>query len=379
MKIAIVGAPYYAVPPVAYGGTERVIQYLIKGLLEEGHEPILLAAGDSKVDCQLIPIVPKAIALPLDRAELPAFRRKVKRIDAKTQDILAKLAPKVDVIHSHGFDLLPLQKYPSVTTLHVRLTLDDIDYYRDRKNLYYVSISQNQQISLPDLQYIGVVYNGMDPAEFPVVIKPENYLCYIGRFDRDKSPHLAIQLALRLGIKIKLAGKIDHEGNSYFDEEIKPLLRHPLVEYIGEVSHKDKIELVSKARCNLHPISFREPFGLTVMEAAYCGTPTLTIRRGSMPELIEEGRTGVLIEDFVEGYYRMQECFDMDRRYIAQRARTLFNYKTMTRQYLKAYQAVIGINQLHKKEEKLLRNLTAGARRQLQAMWETEEKSIDHL
>jgi len=374
VKVAVVGAPFYPIPPPMYGGTERVIQYLIKGLLEAGHEPILLASGDSTVDCKLIPITPKSIALPVDTADLSAFNRKVGRINRRTSKLLAELAPKVDVIHSHGFDLLPFQKYPSVTTLHNRLTLDDIDYYKKRKNLSYISISKNQQGPLPDLQYIGAVYNGMDPSEFPVITKPENYLSYIGRFDRDKSPHLAIQLALKLGIKIKLGGKIDHEGSYYFDQEIKPLLRHPLVEYLGEIKHKDKIELVSKARCNLHPITFREPFGLTVIEAAYCGTPTLSVRRGSMPELIEEDRTGVLVEDFVEGYHRIQECFSMDRRYIANRARALFNYRTMTRQYLRAYQTVIDIKSLQKKEEKLLNQLTRSTRQELEEIWKLEAR-----
>ena len=142
-------------------------------------------------------------------------------------------------------------------------------------------------------------------------------------------------------MKIKLAGKIDHESEGYFEEEIKPYLKHRLVEFLGEIGFEEKVELLSNAKCNLHPTNFREPFGLTVLEAAYCGTPTLAISRGSMPELIEPERTGMLVEDFVEGRHAIQNCFNMDREYISSRARQLFNYQNMSRHYLEAYATVI--------------------------------------
>jgi glycosyltransferase involved in cell wall biosynthesis len=175
------------------------------------------------------------------------------------------------------------------------------------------------------------------------VTSPGDYVCFLVRFDREKNPHLAIQLATNLGVRIKLAGKIDFQGEEYFDDCIRPYLDHPLVEYLGELEFGQEVELIAHARCNLHPTGFREPFGLTVLEAAYCGTPTLAIARGSMPELIEVGRTGMLVEDFVEGYHQIEECFAMDRNYIAQRTRLLFNYRTMTREYLEAYRRVIDI------------------------------------
>ena len=187
------------------------------------------------------------------------------------------------------------------------------------------------------------MYNGEDPALFPVVTAADDYVCFLGRFDREKNPHLAIQLATNLGIPIKVAGKIDFQAEGYFDEYIRPCLDHPLVEYLGELEFDEKVDVLAHARCNLHPTGFREPFGLTVLEAAYCGTPTLAIARGSMPELIDVGRLGVLVEDFVEGVHQIQECFDMNRNDIAQRARHLFNYATMTRQYVDAYRRVAQI------------------------------------
>jgi len=341
VRIAIVAGPYLPVPPKKYGGTEQVVYHLIKGLLELGHEPILLAPADSKVDCELVPITDKAIDFAKTPAELRKHSALVKKITNNTAKTLEKLLSRIDIIHSHGFDLKDFSRFPNLTTLHNTIGFNDLPYYHDRKQLYYVSISKNQQMACPNLQYVGTVYNGEDPAVFTIVDKPKNYLSFLGRMDRDKNPHLAIELAISLGMKIKLAGKIDHQGIDYFNQEIKPYLKHPLVEWLGELAEKEKIELISKARCNLHPTSFREPFGLTVLEAAYCGTPTLAINRGAMPEIIEEGRTGAMVQDFIEGYFKINECFSMDRRYIAQSARKRFNYQIMAGQYLRAYRKVI--------------------------------------
>ena len=341
MRVAIVAGPHLPVPPPRYGGTERIIYDLIRGLLEAGHEPILLASADSEVDCELFPIVDRAISFPADRGIFGRMSFFATGSTGSRANGFGGSLPRVDLIHSHGFDLIDFQDVPNLTTLHGAIEFDQLSYYRERSQLYYVSISRNQQQACPDLQYVGVVYNGEDPRPFPVVTEPEDYLCFLGRFDREKNPHLAIQLAISLGIPIKLGGKIDFQGADYFEQQVKPYLGHPLVEYLGELGLEEKAHLLAHARCNLHPTAFREPFGLTVLEAAFCGTPTLATARGSMPELIEVGRTGLLIEDFVEGVHQIEECFEMDRAYIAQRARHLFNYQTMTRDYLRAYERVL--------------------------------------
>lgn len=341
MRIAIVAGPHVPIPPIKYGGTELVIYYLIKGLMERGHEPILLGPGDSKVQCRLIPIVNKAIYFPATKASIIKSEFLKQKIFVHTEKLLRQLIPHIDIIHSHGFDLKHFKTVPNITTLHNHIELGAVKYYKKRQDLHYVSISKNQQDALPDLNYADVIYNGEDPDEFPIVTKPMRYVCFLGRFDREKNPHLAIQLAINLGIKIKVAGKIDYKGEGYFQEEVAKYFGHPLVEYLGELDSRQKVKLLSKAMCNLHPTGFREPFGLTVLEAAYCGTPTLAIAQGSMPELIEEGRTGLLVEDFVEGYHQIEKCFKMDRKYIAERSRSLFNYKSMALRYLKAYSKII--------------------------------------
>jgi glycosyltransferase involved in cell wall biosynthesis len=346
MRVAILADPYVPIPPPKYGGTEQVIINLIKGLQELGHEPVLFASGDSSVPCELIATTPEAVYFPATKLEMPAYMQKVNMIARRTESLLKKQLPSFDVLHWHAnmespFDMRKFAEHPHVATMHGPVRFKDINFVTENKNLNWVTISKNQQEAFPDLNYVGVVYNGENPAEFPIVTEPEDYVCFIGRFDREKNPHMAIMLAISLGIPIKIAGKIDYLGDGYFQDEIEPYLTHPLVEYMGELDFDAKVELMSKARCNLHPTGFREPFGLTIIEAAYCGTPTLAIRKGSMPELIEEGRTGLMVEDFIEGYHRLQECFDMDRLYVAKRARSLFNYRSMAEGYLKAYDKVI--------------------------------------
>ena len=341
MKIAIVANWFLPVPPVKYGGTEQVIFYIIKGLKELGHEPILIGTGDSDPGCPIIEITQKAQYFPTAIEEKEEHLKQNKIFENKIVEILHELKGKVDIIHSHGFDLSEFQDIPNVTTLHGKIGFDNVDYFIKRKKFPYIAISNNQQESLPELNYVGVVYNGEDPNAFPIVTEPEDYVCFLGRFDREKNPHLAIELAINKGIKIKIAGKIDFQGSAYFEEEVKSHLENPLVEYLGELNFVDKIKLLSNAKCNLHPTNFREPFGLTILEAAYCGTPTLAVARGSMPELIEEGRTGILVEDFVEGYAQLDKAFELDRSYIATRSRALFNYQTMAKQYVKIYEKVI--------------------------------------
>jgi glycosyltransferase involved in cell wall biosynthesis len=341
MRIAIIANPYVAIPPKKYGGSEQVIYYLIKGLKEHGHEPILFASEDSAVDCELIPIIRKASFFPRHPRELILFKRRMRQIDKRTAKKIRAILPEIDIIHSHEFDLKEFANFPNLTTLHGPITFDNMNFFKERKNLNYVSISENQQKAFPGLNYVSVVYNGEDPADFPIVTKPQNYICFMGRFDEEKSPHLAIELAINLGIKIKLAGKLDYLGYRYFREKVKPYFDHPLVEYLGELNFKDKVKLLSNAKCNLHPTYFREPFGLIPMEAAYCGTPTLAIARGAMPELIENGRTGMLVEDYIEGFHSINACFEMDREYIAKRSRRKFNYHNMTKDYIRAYRRVL--------------------------------------
>lgn len=347
MRVAIIAGPNVPVPPAKYGGTEQVIYYLIKGLTEAGHEPILVGPGDSTVDCEIIPIVERALYFPRYKSDLKIHLALEAQAEAETRKRLSEILPKIDIIHSHGFDLTPFKNFPNLTTIHYMIDFRHYEILNKRKSLYFASISQNQQAAYPQLKYIDNIYNGEDPSKFLFVAEPEDYVCFLGRFDRDKNPHLAIELAINMGIKIKFGGKIDYRAEGYFEEEVGRYFNHPLVEYLGELDFNQKIELLSKAKCNLHPTNFREPFGLTVLEAAYCGAPTLATARGSMPELIEPGRTGMLVEDFIEGRQHIEDCFAMDRHYISTRSRELFNYKNMANQYVSAYSRIIELMPSH--------------------------------
>jgi glycosyltransferase involved in cell wall biosynthesis len=381
MKIAVVAGPYIPVPPLKYGGTERVIYSLIKGLKELGHEPVLLGPGDSKPGCEVIPIVDKHIFFPRTEAGLPAFRKLVKASHKTTIRKLKEILPEIDIIHAHDIDIKEFADFPHLSTVHGPILFNQLDYYGRRKHMFFASISKNQQEAHPDMQWIGAVYNGEDPKEFPFIKRPENYVCFIGRLDREKNPHLAIELALTSGIKIKVAGKVDFLGNDYFNKEVKKYFRHPLVEFLGELDKKQSIKLLSKARLNLHPTTgFREPFGLTVLEAAYCGTPTLAVDRGSMPELIEDGRTGLLVEDMIEGYHQLEDLFTMDREYISRRARRLFNYQVMAKQYTRAYKKILSIYRMRRREEERVQRLTNESKKELELLWtrDAKRKELQH-
>lgn len=379
MKVLVIAEPYIAVPPIKYGGTERVIYYLIKGLQAQGHEVILLASADSEVDCKVIPICEKHIYFGKDREENKKVVRRVSRIHTKMKHIIREQIQNVDIIHSHGFDLIDFQDTPNITTLHGPFIFSQLKYFEKRKDLFFASISEDQQVGFPDLQYVGVCYNGLDPSEFPFVAKPDNYLCFVGRLDPEKNPHLAIELAIKLGMKIKVAAKLDWLGKDYYDSVLKPLFAHPLVEYLGEVAMKEKVDIISHAKVNLHPTGFREPFGLTVLEAAYCGTPTLAISKGSMPELIEEGRTGLLVDDFVEGYHHIERLYEMDRKYISQRSKLLFNHITMAKQYELVYEKVLKIYSERQKLKEVTGREVEESRAKLRHTWEMEQKKENHI
>jgi len=347
MRIAIVPTgPGLLLPAQKSHSIARVIEAQITGLLELGHEVIVLAPGDSRVDCEMISICEQHIPLIDDPGLV-----KTRRIQERILNILEQLTSRIDIVNAHSIDLdipelfcttgfLKNLDFPNVTSMHTSIRIENIDFFYDVTNTI-IALSDSQRQAFPSLNYVGTVHNGLDPTPFPFVNTPENYFCFLGRINQFKQPHLAIVLAIKLGVPLKFAGPIESYNQAYFDHACKPYLNHPLIEYLGELDMAEKIDLISKARCNLHPTGFRDSFPLSPLEAAYCGTPTLAIRRGGLAEIIEQGKTGLLVEDFAEGYHHMQTCYAMDRRYISTRTRTLFNHRVMAEQYIKVYKEVI--------------------------------------
>jgi glycosyltransferase involved in cell wall biosynthesis len=345
LKIAHLVGPFVSVPPFKYGGTEQVIASLIKGLSELGHESVLFGSGDSTIDCKLVPICETAISFAKTAEQKPAHDKLMEEAKETFFRVFEEYTKsnQIDIIHLHDllYDPLEFQKFPIIITQHSIALPTEIEYFRERKDCNFVAISNNLQVATPFINYAGMVYHGLETDKFPFVETPEDYICFIGRFDQEKNPHLAIELAKTLGLKIKLAGKVDLQGKKYFEEMIEPHLSDPLVEYLGELGFEDKIKLMGNSKCNIHPISFREPFGLTVLESAYCGTPTLAFNQGSMPELIEQGRTGMVVSDITEACSVIEECFGMRREYISERAKSLFKYQNMAKDYESIYYKII--------------------------------------
>ena len=346
MKIGIISSPRIQVPPIGYGGAERVVYFLIKGLQELGHEVVLFGPRDSQVDCEIVSVADTINYAMTDEEEL--------KCNLQTEQILREIADKVrenlfrlDIINSHEemFDLSPFRDFPHLQTLHNSFSNGfNTDKFYERKDyLFYNSISHNQRNAFPMLNYVGTIYNGLDPDEFPVNITPQNYFAFIGRFSPVKSPNLAIWWAIKNNVKIKLAGNYNFRDSDYFHRELEGLFEMENVEFIGEADMEMKIDLLSNAIGNLHFIKFREPFGLSVLEAGYMGTPTLAIKRGSMQELIEDGKTGILVEDFDEGIFKLEDIKGIDRATVAKSFRKRFNYKIMAKQYELAYTNLIDI------------------------------------
>ncbi len=377
MKIGLLASPRIAIPPKKYGGIERVVYFLIKGLKELGHEVILFGTKDSEVDCEIIG-AENAIPYALTPEDEKLYNEKTKDVHARTLELVKQNLHRIDIlnVHEEQYDITQFKNFPNLTTIHNPFAMGfNTDPYVARKDqLIYSTVSYNQQKPMPILNYAAAIYNCQDVSEFPFNSTPQDYVCFIGRLDPAKQPHLAIWFAIRNNIKIKLAGNFNFANKHYYETELKPLFdNHPLVEYIGEVGMEEKIDLLSNAVCNLHPISFREPFGLTVIEAAYCGTPTIAVRRGSMPEIIEDGKTGILVEDFDEATYMLDQARKLDRKYISERAKKLYNYPVMAQQYAKVYENIIKIFETNPGLEP---HMLVG---QLQASVESVQKIRDQL
>lgn len=360
MTVGMISPSYLPVPPKGYGGTERCVFYFVKGLLELGHEVILFAPGDSEVECELIPICERSIPIGKSLEEEKENQKERSKASDNLVNLVKKNLARIDILHSHSskqVDVSVFGNFPSLTTVHYPffMGINTDAFFMNKDKLIFNSISDNQQLPMPMLNWIGTIYNGLDPNDFPFVETPDDYLCFVGRFDTDKNPHAAIHAAKRVGIELRMAGSANVYASGYFKKECEPYIDGSTVKYLGELGLKAKADLIAHARANLHPISFREPFGLTVLESGYCGTPTVATRRGSMPELIKNGKTGVIVEDFDEMPYSIEKAFGLDRKFVANEFRRRFSYKIMAEQTLLAYQLIIDIYDkgINKDPEKL--------------------------
>jgi glycosyltransferase involved in cell wall biosynthesis len=292
LRIAQIAPLYESVPPKFYGGTERIVAYLTEELVRRGHEVTLYAAGDSTAHAPLAAGVPQSLRLAgLDHFG-PAFHLPM------LSDVYDN-ASRFDVIHSHvdclSFPLARLVEVPTVSTMHGRLDLNELlPIYRSYSDLLVVSISNDQRRFLPQMNWVRTVYHGLPRDLLKFNSQPGNYLAFLGRISPEKRPDLAIEIARRSGVPLKIAAKIDRTDREYFDGVIKPLLSGPGIEFIGEISEAEKQQFLGGALALLFPVDWPEPFGLVMIEALACGTPVIARPCGSVPEVLRHGVTGFI-------------------------------------------------------------------------------------
>jgi glycosyltransferase involved in cell wall biosynthesis len=339
LRIAQIAPLYESVPPRLYGGTERVVSHLTEQLVKLGHDVTLFASGDSLTSAKLVS--PCSTALRLDSKCQDPLPYHIISLDQVIQQ-----SSKFDLLHFHtDYCHFPLSKnlaLPSITTLHGRLDIPDLQpLYRHFCDAPVISISYSQRQPLPAANWIGNVYHGLSPKLYKPRYEPGDYLAFLGRISPEKRPDRAIEIAIQSGMKLKIAAKIDKVDQAYFDAKVKPLLRHPLVEFIGEIGDSQKSEFLSNAYAYLFPIDWPEPFGLTMIEAMACGTPTIAFRCGSVPEVISNQVTGFVVEDIDSAVACVHRISDIDRRTCRRVFEQRFTDERMAVDYVSLYNRVL--------------------------------------
>jgi glycosyltransferase involved in cell wall biosynthesis len=339
MRIAQVAPLYESCPPQLYGGTERVVSYLTEELVRQGHEVTLFASGDSQTKAMLQ--APCARALRLDAQcidPLPYHFIALHR--------LAHSADAFDIIHFHTdylhFPLFAQQWSKTLTTLHGRLDLPDLPpILREFTMMPLVSISNAQRVPVPWANWYGTVYHGLPTRLYTRSGGDGGYLAFLGRICPEKRPDWAIEIARRAGLPLTIAAKVDKVDRTYYKTRIKPLLKDPLVEFFGEIGDDEKGAFLGDAMALLFPIDWPEPFGLAVIEAMANGTPIIAFGQGSVPEIVDHGVTGFVVDDVDEAVAAIPLVKLLDRSAIRRRFEERFSVERMARDYLALYSSVL--------------------------------------
>ncbi len=335
MKIAQVAPLTEAVPPKLYGGTERVVAYLTDALVELGHEVTLFASGDSLTKAKLQAVWPRA--LRLDPTVKDYFAPLFMELE-----MVARQAREFDVIHAHldyfGYPLLRSVGVPSVTTLHGRLDLPELPpLYGMYGDVPVVSISDSQRVPLPQANYIATVLHGLPKDLLRKGSGAGGYLAFLGRISPEKAPDAAIRIAAKAGMKIKIAAKVDKVDEEYYKSTVEPLLSLGDIEFIGEIGEHQKSEFLGNAAALVFPIAWREPFGLVMIEAMACGTPVIAFNNGSVPEVLEDGLTGFIVENEAQAIAAVAKIGTLDRDRIRAEFDRRFTAQHMAQNYLDLY------------------------------------------
>jgi glycosyltransferase involved in cell wall biosynthesis len=342
MKIAQVAPLYESVPPKMYGGTERVVSYLTEELVRQGHDVTLFASGDSVTSARLV--APCRQALRLNDGCLDPLAHHVLMLE-----LLSQVADNFDMIHFHcdyiHFPLSRRRRLPHVSTLHGRLDSPDlVSLYREFVEMPVISISDSQRAPVPWLNWQGTVYHGLPLDLYKFQGQAGTYLAFLGRICADKGIVEAIEIAKKAGIPLRISAKVDRGDREYFKDVVEPLLGHPLIQFVGEISESEKNEFLGSAIALLTPINWPEPFGMVMIEAMACGTPVVAFRRGSVPEVIDEGRSGFIVSSVDEAVAAIKKGRLVSRMSCRESFERRFTACRMARDYLKNYERLLESN-----------------------------------
>jgi glycosyltransferase involved in cell wall biosynthesis len=342
VKILQIAPLWERVPPLAYGGTEAVVSVLCEELVRRGHEVRLVASGDSRTTAGLFSIYPRSLRTAEDlQAKLP-----YELIHAA---LALKDAPSFDIIHNHNAEMVMAMGHlvdaPMLTTMHNRITADT-KFVWDHYNGWYNTISDAERAGMPAVandHYVGTIYNAIDVDTFPYEEEKDDYLLFLSRISPDKAPHLAIEVAKRLGMRIIVAGKIDPNpiDEEYFRTQVAPLLDGKQVRFFGEATGIQKRALYARARCLVIPLCWEEPFGLVMAESMACGTPVVAFRRGAAEEVVAHGESGFLVEDLDAMVEAVRLVDQIDPRRCRRIVEERFAPESMADGYEKAYQQIL--------------------------------------
>jgi glycosyltransferase involved in cell wall biosynthesis len=339
MRIAQVAPLNESVPPKLYGGTERVVSWLSEDLVEQGHDVTLFASGDSTTRGHLAPVWPRALRLGKPRVD---------PIVAQTMALkhVAERADEFDIIHFHidwmHLPLLCRLRVPFLTTLHGRLDLPGLAaLVRGFPDAPFISISESQRVPLLDANWAGTVYHGMPPSLLRPRYEPQGYLAFLGRLAPEKGAEAAIRIARQAGMRMLISAKVPRDGSRYFKEKIEPQLDDQIC-FVGELRDAEKEQFLGKAAALLFPIDWPEPFGLVMIEAMACGTPVIAFRRGSVGEIVEQGKSGFVVAGDAEAVSALARIEELDRRQVRDAFERRFTARQMTNKYLEIYQTLLG-------------------------------------
>jgi len=333
VRIAQVAPLFESVPPQLYGGAERVISYLTEELVDLGHRVTLFASGDSVTRAELVPGCERALRLSGDSDE-------VERAHTAMLNEVYRRRHDFDIIHFHIGDWHlrepRLLASSHVTTIHERLDLPENQVLYEHPSLRLISTSDAQRRPLPNASWLGTVQHGLPDGLYRPRHERGSYLAFVGRISPNMRVDRAVEVARRAGIPLKIAAKIDRADYPYY-QTLKPILREPFVEFIGEVNEAQKGELLAGAYALLFPIDWPEPFGLTMIEAMACGTPVIAWRNGSVPELVDQSVTGFVVNSIEGAVSSLSRIAQLDRRLVARVAYQRFAARRMARDYLRLY------------------------------------------